>query len=88
MYDFYLDGVCVIIWTTMRDLGVNIDSTFEFSPHIYDICRSTFRILGLIIRTARHGLRSSAVKFLYKSLVLQIFFKFLRRLVTLPARSN
>ncbi|XP_054280059.1 uncharacterized protein LOC128998090 [Macrosteles quadrilineatus] len=70
--DYSLDGNRVERCNTIKDLGVLIDSSFEFGPHINQICTRASRMLGLVFRSARHGLSNHACIILYKSLILQL----------------
>lgn len=41
---------------TIKYLGVNVDSSFEFGPHNGHICARASRMLGMASCSARHGL--------------------------------
>ncbi|XP_054260624.1 cytochrome P450 4C1-like [Macrosteles quadrilineatus] len=70
--DYSLDGNRVERCNTIKDLGVLIDYSFEFGAHINQICTRASRMLGLVFRSARHGLSNHACIILYKSLILQL----------------
>ncbi|XP_046663012.1 uncharacterized protein LOC124355903 [Homalodisca vitripennis] len=66
--EYSMDGSRVERCEVIRDLGVLIDSSFEFGSHISHICSRASRSLGLIIRTVKHGLSTGAAALMFRTL--------------------
>lgn len=68
-YDYRInDGILERV-TTIRDLGIIMDSTLSFIPHIDHILASAFRNLGFILRISKPFKRPGTLKILYYSFV-------------------
>ncbi|XP_046677242.1 uncharacterized protein LOC124365314 [Homalodisca vitripennis] len=71
-FNYSLDDKLLDHCTSIKDLGIVLDSSFGYSLHIDQLCCRASGMIGLIMRTARHGHGSNALVLPYKSLVLQL----------------
>lgn len=68
-YDYHINQKALNRVTTIRDLGIIMDSTLSFIPHIDHILASAFRNLGFILRISKPFKRPETLKILYFSFV-------------------
>lgn len=69
--DFSLDGTHIERCNLVRDLGVMMDASLNFSEHIDNICSKALRMLGFVFRVARFGISLRLLAHLYRALVRQ-----------------
>lgn len=55
---------------TIRDLGVLLDTSLSFNPHIVSICSAASRMLGFVIRISRFFTSACLLRSLYFALVV------------------
>lgn len=55
--------------TTIRDLGLTLDSGFNFHEHIRNVCKDANKALGFIIRTSSQFHNPRVIKLLYNAYV-------------------
>lgn len=55
--------------TSVKDLGVTYDCSLDFSPHIYDICARSFRLIGFLKRNRCLFSQQETLLHLYITLV-------------------
>jgi hypothetical protein len=58
--------------TEMKDLGILFQDNLTFRKHILEITNRAFKMLGFVLRTARHFNRGQTLRVLYDSLVRPI----------------
>lgn len=68
-YEYELDGLSLTRVTSMRDLGVVMQSDLKFTKHISDTCAKAFRNLGFVLRETKDLQRTVAACALYNALV-------------------
>ncbi|XP_046677219.1 uncharacterized protein LOC124365293 [Homalodisca vitripennis] len=71
-FNYSLDDKLLDHCTSIKDLGIVLDSSFGYSLYIDQLCCRASSMMGQIMRTARHGLSSNALVLSCKSLVLQL----------------
>lgn len=70
VYDYHISGVHLERVTSIRDLGVKMDSQLTFNPHIEEMCGRASKFLGFVLRqTARFENRNA---------IISIYFAFVR----------
>ena len=68
-FDYVLNTKNLSTLDSFSDLGVKFDSKLKFTYHYDSITNKAARMLGFLIRTARHFRNIESILFLYKSLV-------------------
>ena len=69
LYNYKLHGQEFPTNETVRDLGVTLDSTLSFVPHIGEICNKALKMLGFVKRVTADFTNVKSLKTLYCSLV-------------------
>jgi hypothetical protein len=70
-YQYTLNSVQLIDTTTVKDLGIMLDSSLTFVKHVDSVASKARRLMGLVFRTFRSR-RSNVLVPLYKTLVRPI----------------
>jgi len=71
-HNYIIQGIPLIRCNEIRDLGVIIDSSLSFIPHINHICNRATQMLGFVVRSTRDFTNTDCIKTLYISLVRSI----------------
>ena len=68
-FAYSVDNIVLSKTHTFRDLGVTYDTKLKFSAHIDSIVKKSAKMLGFLMRTAKHLQNFDSLMLLYKSLV-------------------
>lgn len=68
-FNYSFEGSLVKRCDHVKDLGVLIDSSFQFSHNIGQICTRAYRGLAQVVLTANHGLSLGSEVVLYRQLI-------------------
>lgn len=66
---YYINNTPLDNVSTIKDLGVLLDQSLSFSPHISQTITKSLKMLGFIKRTSQDFTNTSSIKLLYCSLV-------------------
>ena len=72
VYDYKIDNVILMKTSSFRNLGITIDSTLSFTPHISDVISRALKMTGFVKRCTRDFTNVSAIRLLYCSLIRPI----------------
>ena len=71
-YDYTMNGVSLIRCQQFKDLGVIMDSTLSFIPHINYVTNKATRMLGFVVRNTREFQSIECILLLYYSFVRSV----------------
>lgn len=71
-FDYTVAGIIIKRVSTIRDLGIILDTKLSFIPHIDYICKKAFKNLGMILRIGKPFRRPVTYKLLFFAYVRSV----------------
>lgn len=68
-FDYFLGNTALNKVSSLRDLGVNLDSKLHLDTHVDNIVNKAYKMFGFVMRASREFHRPSTYLHLYKSII-------------------